>query len=187
MMNNNMKKLRKMICVMVFAVVIAGFFLFGTTDANATTKTNEQIALDYCNKYCVNYEAKIVGYNHVPTHRTDSQIVYIEKIKTKSLGNRWGRTCDGYRIKYNKPIKKGKTEIVYLIYNPESDACDDIICKVSNKKMKGDKVKLYRHVNCVNCDGTSNDCVYYIHNLHRHMTENEIADFEESEWDRYSE
>ena len=179
-----MMKVRKMLKIMLLVVVM---MLGVTFTADAATKTNEQIALDYCNKYCVNYETKVVGYNHVPAHRTDSQCVYIEKIKTKSLGNRWGRTCDGYKVKYNKPVKKGKTEIVYLIYSPESDACDDVICKVANKKMKADKVKMYRHVHCVNCDGTSSDCVYYIHNLHRHMTEQEIADFEESEWDRYSE
>ena len=179
-----MMKVRKMLKIMLLVAVIMIGMTFTT---NAATKSNEQIALDYCAKYCVNYEAEVVGYNHVPTNRTDSQFVYIEKIKTKSLGNRWGRTRDGYKVEYNKPVKKGKTEIVYLIYNPESDACDDIMCKVANKKMKADKVKIYRHVNCVNCDGTSSDCVYYIHNLHRHMTEQEIIDFEESEWDRYSE
>ena len=178
-----MMKVRKMLKIMLLVAVMMIGMTFTT---NAATKSNEQIALDYCAKYCVNYEAEVVGYNHVPTNRTDSQFVYIEKIKTKSLGNRWGRTRDGYKVEYNKPVKKGKTEIVYLIYNPESDACDDIMCKVANKKMKADKVKLYRHVNCVNCDGTSSDCVYYIHNLHRHMTEQEIIDFEESEWDRYS-
>lgn len=179
-----MMKVRKMLKIMLLVAVMMIGMTFTT---NAATKSNEQIALDYCAKYCVNYEAEVVGYNHVPTNRTDSQFVYIEKIKTKSLGNRWGKTRDGYKVEYNKTVKKGKTEIVYLIYNPESDACDDIMCKVANKKMKADKVKIYRHVNCVNCDGTSNDCVYYIHNLHRHMTEQEIADFEESEWDRYSE
>lgn len=179
-----MMKVRKMLKIMLLVAVMMIGMTFTT---NAATKSNEQIALDYCAKYCVNYEAEVVGYNHVPTNRTDSQFVYIEKIKTKSLGNRWGKTRDGYKVEYNKPVKKGKTEIVYLIYNPESDACDDIMCKVANKKMKADKVKLYRHVNCVNCDGTSSDCVYYIHNLHRHMTEQEIIDFEESEWDRYSE
>lgn len=179
-----MMKVRKMLKIMLLVAVIMIGMTFTT---NAATKSNEQIALDYCAKYCVNYEAEVVGYNHVPTNRTDSQFVYIEKIKTKSLGNRWGRTRDGYKVEYNKPVKKGRTEIVYLIYNPESDACDDIMCKVANKKMKADKVKIYRHVNCVNCDGTSSDCVYYIHNLHRHMTEQEIIDFEESEWDRYSE
>lgn len=179
-----MMKVRKMLKIMLLVAVMMIGMTFTT---NAATKSNEQIALDYCAKYCVNYEAEVVGYNHVPTNRTDSQFVYIEKIKTKSLGNRWGRTRDGYKVEYNKPVKKGKTEIVYLIYNPESDACDDIMCKVANKKMKADKVKIYRHVNCVNCDGTSSDCVYYIHNLHRHMTEQEIAEFEESEWDRYSE
>ena len=179
-MTNKVKRILR--TVLLITIIMVGMAC--TTDA--ATKSNKQIALNYCARYCVNYTAKVVSYNHVPKHRTDSKFVYIEKIKTKSLGNRWGKTSDGYRVKYNGPVKKGKTEIVYLIYNPKSDACDDVICKVTNKRTKADKVKLYRNVHCVNCDGTSKNCVYYIHNLYRHMTEQEIADFEKSEWDRYN-
>lgn len=171
--------------VVGIVLLITVMMVSATCTADAATKSNKQIALDYCAKYCVNYKAKVVGYHHVPACRTNSQFVYIERIKTKSLGKRWGKTSDGCRIRYNKPVKKGKTEVVYLVYNPQSNACDDVICKVANKRMKADKVKLYRHVHCVNCDGTSTDCVYYIYNLHRHMTEQEIAEFEESEFDRY--
>ena len=166
------------ICIMFVAIAIP---------CNAQTKSNEQIALDYCANYCINYDAKIVSYNHVPQNRTNKKYVYIEKIKTKSIGKKWGKTKDGYLVKYCKPVKKGRTETVYLVYNPKTNACDDIICFVSNKCAKADTTLIYRNVKCCNCDGTSSDCVYYIHNLGRHMTENEIADFEESEWDRYSE
>ena len=45
--------------------------------------------------------------------------------------------------------------------------------KVSKSK-KGKKV-VY---NCPCCDGNNHNCVYYVHNENRHMTEIEIADFE---------
>lgn len=32
--------------------------------------------------------------------------------------------------------------------------------------------------NCPCCDGNNYNCVYYVHNENRHMTEVEIADFE---------
>lgn len=174
-----MKKLVKAIYIMAFMVLMMGYFLFGAVDVNATT--NKDVALDYCANYCINYDVKIVSYNHVPKNRTDKPYVYVEKIKTKSIGNKWGKTKDGYLVKYYKSIKKDKTETVYLVYNPKTNACDDIICFVSNKRAKADTTLIYRNVKCCNCDGTSEDCVYYIHNLGRHMTENEIAEFEESE------
>lgn len=178
-----MRKLVIMIVVMTALIIITGIGMCNTCYAGC--KSNKQIAIDYCKTYCINYDIKIVNYRHVPKQRITKNCVYIERIKTKSIGKKTGLTKDGYIVKYCKSIPKGKTEYVYLVYNPKSNACDDIICFVSNHKQKSDKVKIYRNVNCCNCDGTSNDCVYYIHNLERHMTENEIAEFEEMEWDRY--
>lgn len=146
-----MNRLIKAICIMFFAVLIAGYFLLNTETVNATTN-NKNIAIDYCTNYCINYEIKIVKHHNIPKNRINKKYVYIEKVKSK-----------------------------YLVYNPKSNKKKDIICSVSNKNVMADTTVIYRNVKCCNCDGTSNDCVYYIHNLGRHMTENEIADFEESE------
>lgn len=49
-----MMKVRKILgIILLVAVMMAGMTF--TTDA--ATKSNKQIALDYCAKYCVNYEA----------------------------------------------------------------------------------------------------------------------------------
>lgn len=172
-----MKKILGLITIMVIALTLI------TAPVNGESKSNKQIALDYCNTYCVNYPVQVVEYNQVPEDRQDDGVVYVERIKTTSKG-KYGKTKDGCVVRYNKHIKKGKKETVYLIYNPTTNSCDDVICFVSNHKFKGDKVKLYRPVDCCNCDGTSNDCVYYIHNLERHMTEQEIYEFEQMEMDR---
>ena len=49
--------------------------------------------------------------------------------------------------------------------------------KVSKNK-KGKKA-IY---NCSCCDGNNHNCVYWVYNENRHMTEIEIADFEYWEW-----
>lgn len=105
--------------------------------------TNESVARAYCKKYCINYKVKIVKENKVPKVRKNKKYVYIEKVKTKSCG-KYGKTKDGYKVRYIKPIKKGKTEYVYLVWNPKNNADDDVICFVSNKKFRGDKKRIKR-------------------------------------------
>lgn len=46
-----------------------------------------------------------------------------------------------------------------------------------NKMPKNIKGKKLIYV-CSFCDGTNNNCVYWIHNENRHMTEEEIIEFE---------
>ena len=134
-------KLKKRIIGIVLTIMVA--LTVTTGNAGAVTKTNEQIAKDYCKKYCINYNIKVVKENKVPTIRKNKKCVYIEKIKTKSYG-KYGKTRDGYKVRYIKPIKKGKTEYVYLVYNPKNNADDDVICFVSNKKFRGDKKRIKR-------------------------------------------
>lgn len=123
------------IVMMIFIVSMAMIM----SPCEAKSKTNLQIAKGYCKKYCRGYTVKVVGYNRVPKVRTNSNVIYIEKIKTKSLGGKTGKTKDGYRVKYIKPVKKNRIETVYCVYNPKTNACDDIICFVSNKKIRADK------------------------------------------------
>ena len=144
--------------------------------AFADAKSNKKIAINYTLNYCINYDYKIVSYKHVPKNRQG--IVYIEKIRTKSLGCKKGVTRDNKIVKYCKSIKRGKIEVVYLVYNPQNNCSDDVIAFVSNNTIKADYITLYNNVNCINCNGTSCDCVYYLHDENRHMTEEEINDLE---------
>ena len=61
------------------------------------------------------------------------------------------------KTKYNKFSKAKKTKVVK-------------ISKISKNK----RITYY----CPCCDGNNHNCVYWVHNENRHMTENEIADFE---------
>ena len=68
------------------------------------------------------------------------------------------------KTKYNNSFKAKKTKVVKI-----------------NKMPKNIKGKKLIYV-CPCCDGTNNNCVYWIHNENRHMTEEEIVDFEYWEW-----
>lgn len=45
-------------------------------------------------------------------------------------------TKDGYKIRYNKLVRKNKKHVVYLIYNPKTNYTDDIIAVISNNKVR---------------------------------------------------
>ena len=136
-----MSKIKRATGVIIMVMV---FFTMMVVPCSAKSKSNEQIAKDYCKKYCIGYKIKIVKENGVPVKRANKNVVYIEKIETKSKGGKKGRTAKGYFVRYIKPVKKNRTEIVYCIYNPKNNASDDVICFVSNKKMRADKNKIYK-------------------------------------------
>jgi hypothetical protein len=124
--------------------------------------------------------------------------VYIERIATRSDGGRDGHTIKGgYYVKYAKKVKKGKRVICYAVYNPANNRSDDVVCFVSCHKVKADKVinavensakAETERVHCKLCDGTGVQgdgvkCpyVYYDDGVEKHMTLEEIKDFEWSE------
>lgn len=180
------------ILIMVITFLCAGFMTtydlahastLKTGVTKTTTKTNLTLAKEYCKKYCNGYTVKVVAC--VPKNRNDNTQVYIEKVSTVAKGGYYGKTKKGYTIRYNKKVKKGVKVVVYLVYNPSNNITDDIICKVCNHIAKGDKktIKASKKISCPCCgDGLSSNCVYYIHNENRHMTEEEIKAFEWLEW-----
>ena len=69
--------------------------------------------------------------------RKGKNIVYIEKCISKSSGKDYGYTIKGhYHIGYNKKVKKNKKVISYLIWNPYTNACDDVVAVVDNKMIR---------------------------------------------------
>lgn len=168
-------------CMTTYDLTHATTLKTGVT--NTTTKTNLTLVKEYCQKYCNGYSIKVVA--NVPKNRNDNTHVYIEKVSTVANGGYYGKTKKGYTIKYNKKVKKGTKVVVYLVYNPSNNIADDVICKVCNHITKGDKkkIKAPKKISCPCCgDGLSSNCVYYIHNEKRHMTETEIKEFEWLEW-----
>ena len=64
------------------------------------------------------------------------------------------------KAKYNNLPKAKKIKVVKMNKMPKSKKGKKFICI------------------CPCCNGNNNNCVYWIHNENRHMTEKEIIDFE---------
>lgn len=181
----------KNIIIIIACIVIT--LVFSTNSVDAKTKYNNlPKAKAYCHKYYKDYKIKVVKMNKIPKNRKSKKVIYIEKVCTKSLGGKKGVVVGTkYKVKYTKKVKKGIKQYCYFVYNPSNNSCDDIIaytncntikCDIpktsNNKTEKTPTTPTPTKINCSCCDGNDNNCVYWIHNYNRHMTESEIADFE---------
>ena len=71
-------------------------------------------------------------------HRKGKNVVYIEKLVSKSKG-RHGYTIKGhYYVAYNKKVKKGKKVTSYIIWNPYTNYEDDVTAVIDNKMIRSD-------------------------------------------------
>ena len=86
--------------------------LCGTLMAEAKTPTDTQIVKSYCVKHYKGYKIKYFTKWNEKTmlHRKGKKVVYVEKMVSYSKGN-YGYTKEGYYIRYNKKVKKGKKEM----------------------------------------------------------------------------
>ena len=73
----------------------------------------------------------------VVEHRRGKPYIVVTKHVSVSNGKGYGwyRTKDGgkYITAYNKLVPKGRKVVSYLIWNPKTNYCDDIIWVVDNK------------------------------------------------------
>ena len=126
--------------IIIFITLISlfiGVCAVDTIAVNAKSISDRQIVKEYCHKH---YKGCSIRYftkwnDKVMLHRANKRIVYIEKVISYSKG-KYGYTKDGYYIKYNKRVKKGKKVISYCIYNPKSNYCDDVVAVVDNKILR---------------------------------------------------
>ena len=127
--------MKKLIIVML-AVAIAATT---AAPAMAGTKTNKQLVKTYCKEHYKGYKVKLVKSRDLSfqdlTTRKGSKIVIVEVIKSKSRGT-YGVTAQGWRLNYNKKVKKGKKVTSYLIYSPHSNAEDDVVAVVDNRRIR---------------------------------------------------
>ena len=77
----------------------------------------------------------------VINNRKDKPYVVVEKIISVSNGDGYGwykmkGATREYIIGYNETIKKGEPVISYVIWNPETDICDDVLFVVDSKKFR---------------------------------------------------
>lgn len=99
--------------------------------------TDKQLAKRWCRKHYPKCRVKFVkeGDQRINT-RKGKRIVYVEVVKSRSRGNRHGTTTLGYVIGYNMKISKGKQVTDYVIWNPYTDYCDDVVAVVDNARVR---------------------------------------------------
>ncbi len=122
-----MKKVIITICLMLVVSMCS------VTPVSAGT-TDKGLVKSYCEKH-YNMAPKYVscGSSQVKHHKGK---MIVEVVPTTSLGGKWGKTKDGYKVKYNKKVKKGKKVKSYLIYNPKTNYIDDVVAVVDNHRIR---------------------------------------------------
>lgn len=103
-------------------------------ETKAVKKSDRKLVKSYCMEHFKKSPRYVKYGSRAVKHHKGKMIV--EVVKSKSLGNKWGKTKDGCRIKYNKKVKRGKMVVSYLIYNPRSNGIDDVIAVIDNKVIR---------------------------------------------------
>lgn len=117
-------------------------------EAKTETKTNWQIVKEYCKKQGYT-KIKVVESNkitdkafwRIADHRKNKKWILVEKVVSVSDGTSYGwystkTKGTNYIIGYNKKVPKGKKVTSYVIWNPKSNVCDDILAVVDNRKIR---------------------------------------------------
>lgn len=125
----------KRIITIITAIIVLFAVNVNVASAKSKPVNNKTVAVKYCKKHYRNYKVKIVNEYRVPKYRKSNRVVYVERVKTISRG-KYGITKDGYHIRYNKPVKKNKRHVVYLVYNPKTNYIDDVVAVISNSKVR---------------------------------------------------
>lgn len=119
----------------VMAVIILSLTV---APLQAQALTNKKIAKKYAKAHYSECSVKFFRHYNEKTieHRKGTKVVWIWKVYSKSNGNGYGTCEDGSIIAYNKKVKKNKRIVSYLIYNPNTNYCDDVVAVVDNKKVR---------------------------------------------------
>lgn len=112
-----------------------------------TPQTDWQIVQQLCKK--TGKKIKLVKSNKMTDekfwkildHRKGKDYVIVEKVVSVSDGKTHGwystkTKGSKYIIGYNKKVKKGKKVVSYVIWNPNSNECDDVLWVVDNQKYR---------------------------------------------------
>lgn len=99
--------------------------------------TDKQLAKRWCAKHYPKCKVKFVKEGDQRINiRKGKRIVYVEVVKSRSRGKRHGTTKLGYVIGYNINVHKGKSVTSYVIWNPYTDYCDDVVAVVDNGRIR---------------------------------------------------
>lgn len=120
---------RKVIIIATMAVIAVS-----TAAPVSAATTDKGLVKAYCVK-CFQKSPIYVKSGSAAIENHQGKMI-VEVVKSKSLGGKYGKTKDGYRVKYTKRVKRGKTITSYLIYDPRTNNPDDIAAVVDNKRIK---------------------------------------------------
>ncbi len=130
--------MKKILVVLLIVVTMLSCFEF----AEAGAKSNWDIAKDLCHKKGY-YNILLIDTNKTPDSdfwemiesRKGKPYIVVERIVSTSDGTGYGWYFDCI-IGYNQKVPKGKKVVSYVIYNPVTNYCDDILYVVDNNKYR---------------------------------------------------
>lgn len=119
----------------IISLAIVAIMALTATTGAASAKTSDLAKAKAWSK--AHYKGKIVkvvDFGKLPKDRKG--IVYIVKVKTVSKGGHNGKVKGTrYVVGYPKKVKKGKKVNVYLVYNPYTNNCDDVVAFIACGKI----------------------------------------------------
>ena len=129
-------------------VLIAVTALFCMAMIQPNHKTEWEIVNELCKNEGYS-KIHVVNTNELTADQTWSTIInrkwksyiVVEKIISESNGDGYGwykikGTARELLIGYNSKIKKGEMVTSYVIWNPDTDECDDVLYVVDNAKYR---------------------------------------------------
>ena len=124
--------------ILTVVMAIIAMVSFSCEVAYAKPKvTDWGLVKSYCSKHYKGYKIKRVGlFDKRIDNRKGKKIVYVEKVISVSNSRKGGTIKGKWYIAYNKKVKRGKKVVSYLIYNPHTNYCDDIVAVVDNKMIR---------------------------------------------------
>ena len=126
-----MRYITRSIIVILFIIL----FLANFSIANADTKNvNLELTENFCKTNYPECSIKFftVWDEETMDNRENTNIIYVEILHSRADGVKGGWTKEGWYIAYNTKVEKGTIVKSYLIYNPYSNYCDDIVAVVDN-------------------------------------------------------
>lgn len=118
-----------------FLLILFAALLLATP---VSAMSNMQLIKRYCKQNYPEKQIRIVQQGKLTykqfTNRKGKRYVYVIKFRAKSRGY-YGITKTGSYIRFNKPVKKGKWIYMYYVYNPYSNAEDDVVARIGNNKI----------------------------------------------------
>ena len=140
--------MKRVIIIVMLMTVLLSCCTVNAEAKETKQKTNWQIVKDLCRKE--GYANILLIDSNKTTdktfwkmvdHRKGKPYIIVEKVVSKSdgTGNGWYSTKTkgtNYIIAYNKRVPKGKKVTSYVIWNPKSNECDDVLYVVDNKRWR---------------------------------------------------